>query len=106
MRCESVLNFVFRCFCAPLAGVFILNIMHRDNENTVCQEAQLQLLKQLQQQDTPKHLISNLTDIFVGYNGSEYSDCMTERQSKSNTFMVLLEFLGGLANLNTQRHDS
>ena len=80
--------------------------MHTNDENTACQEAQLQLLKQLQQQDTPKHLISNLTDIFVGYNGSEFSDCMTERQSKSNTFVVLLEFLGGLANLKSQSHAS
>ena len=49
--------------------------------------------------DDPKHLLSNLTDMYVAYNTSDFSDYQEERQSKSYTYLSLVAFLGGLKSL-------
>lgn len=56
----------------------------------------LKLTRTLLSYDQPKHLLSNFTDMYVAWNQSDHADCQSDRNSKSGTFLCILDFLGGL----------
>ena len=60
---------------------------------------QFKALKDLLSDDSPKHLLSNLTDMYIAYNQSDHADCQDDRTSKSGTFLYLTHFLGTLSSI-------
>ena len=69
------------------------------NKTEKQQEKAIQLVSNLLSGDNAKHLLDNLTDMYIVYNQSNQADSTEERRSKSGTFLILTDFLGGLNTL-------
>lgn len=58
-----------------------------------------ELCQSLISNDSPKHLLADVTEMYVAYNNSDFADSKAEREGKSCTYMILLDFLGSLSQI-------
>ena len=70
------------------------------NPKEITQEQQfIELCQSLISNDTPKNLLADVTEMYVAYNQTDLADSKAEREGKSCTYMILLDFLGGLTQI-------